>query len=95
MVQMVWYKPTRAQKSLIDLCIILLDLFKEMFDDQVKWGNKLSTDHHLVVWSYKFQNLGWTENCAGPAYRIKWEALVNKNVRKQFASSMAQSSKTS
>ena len=37
------------QKSLIDFCIVLSDLFSDVLDFRVKRGGELSTDHHLVV----------------------------------------------
>ena len=49
-----WYKPSMAQKSLIDFCIVISDLFSEVLDVRVKRGAELSTDHHLVVCSLRF-----------------------------------------
>ena len=49
-----WYRPSMAQKSLIDFCIVLSDLFLELLDVRMKRGAELSTDHHLVVCSLRF-----------------------------------------
>ena len=43
-----WYRPSMDQKSLIDFCIVLLDLFSDVLDVRVKRGAELSTDHHLA-----------------------------------------------
>ena len=87
----MWYRPSMDQKSLIDLCIVSSDLFSDVLDVQVKRGAELSTDHHLVVcslrlskpWPYKKSNWLFV------TYRIKWEALEDKEVRKQFESSIS------
>ena len=44
-----WHRPSNAQKSLIDFCIVSSDLFSEVLDVRVKRGAELSTDHQLVV----------------------------------------------
>ena len=80
-----------AQKSLIDFCIVSSDLFSEVLDVQVKRGAELSTDHFTILMFalYDFQNLGCTEKSrrSSVAYRLKWEALADKDGRKQFATS--------
>ena len=43
-----WYRPSMDQKSLIDFCIVSLDLFSDVLDVRVKRGAELSTDHHLA-----------------------------------------------
>ena len=83
-----WYRPSMDQKSLIDFCIVSSDLFSDVLDVRVKRGAKLSTDHHLVVRSLRLSK-PWTNrksNRLSVTYRIKWEALEDKEVRKQFAS---------
>ena len=57
----------------------------------MKRGAELSTDHHLVVCSLRRSKL-WPNkrsNRSSVTYWIKWEALVDKEVRKQFASSIS------
>ena len=79
-----------AQKSLIDFCIVSSDLFSEVLDVQVKRGAELLTDHHLAVCSLRFSK-PWLNRKLGRfhvVYRIKWEALADRDLRKQFASSM-------
>ena len=44
------YKVWMAQKSFIDFCIVLSDLFSDVLDVRVERGAELSTDHHLVQW---------------------------------------------
>ena len=51
----------------------------------------LSTDHYLVVCSLRLSK-PWPNrrsNRSSVIYRIKWEALEDKEVRKQFASSIS------
>ena len=52
---------------------------------------ELSTDHHLVVCSQRFSKpwLNKKSRTSSLAYRIKWEALADRDVKKQFASSIA------
>ena len=86
-----WYRPSMDQKSLIDFCIVSSDLFSDVLDVRVKRGAELSTDHHLVVCSLRLSNpwLNKRSNRSSVTYRIKWEALEEKEVRKQFASSIS------
>ena len=86
-----WYRPSMGQKSLIDFCIVSADLFSDVLDVRVKRGAELSTDHHLVVCSLRFPK-PWSNRKSRQSavtYRIKWEALEEDKVRKQFASSMS------
>ena len=86
-----WYRPSMDQKSLIDFCIVSSDLFSDVLDVRVKRGAELSTDHHLVVCSLRLSK-PWPNkrsNRSSVTYRIKWEALEDKEVRKQFASSIS------
>ena len=48
-----WYRPSMDQKSLIDFCIVLSDLFSDVLDVRVKRGAELSTDHHLGICSLR------------------------------------------
>ena len=86
-----WYRPSMDQKSLIDFCIVSSDLFSDVLDIRVKRGAELSTDHHLVVCSLQLSK-PWPNkrsNRSSVTYRIKWEALEDEEVRKQFASSIS------
>ena len=86
-----WYRPSMDQKSLIDFCIVSSDLFSDVLDVRVKRGAELSTDHHLVVCSLRLSK-PWPNkrsNRSSVTYRIKCEALEDKEVRKQFASSIS------
>ena len=79
------------QKSLIDFCIVSSDLFSDVLDVRVKRGAELSTDHHLVVCSLRLSK-PWPNrrsNRSSVTYQIKWEALEDNEVRKQFASSIS------
>ena len=86
-----WYRPSMDQKSLIDFCIVSSDLFSDVLDVRVKRSAELSTDHHLVVCSLQLSK-PWPNrrsNRSSVTYRIKWETLEDKEVRKQFASSVS------
>ena len=85
-----WYRPSMDQKSLIDFCVVSSDLFSDVLDVRVKRGAELLTDHHLVLCSLRLSK-PWPSkrsNRSSVTYRIKWEALEDKEVRKQFASSI-------
>ena len=86
-----WYRPSMDQKSLIDFCIVSSDLFSDVLDVRVKGSDELSIDHHLVVCSLRLSK-PWPNrrsNRSSVTYRIKWEALEDTEVRKQFASSIS------
>ena len=79
------------QKSLIDYCIVSSDSFSDVLDVRVKQGAELPTDHHLVVCSLQLSK-PWPNrksNRSSATYRIKGEALEDKEVRNQFASSIS------
>ena len=79
------------QKSVIDFWIVWSDLFSDVLDVQVKRGAELSTDHYLVVCLLQLSK-PWPNrksNRSFVIYQIKWEALEDKEVRKQFASSIS------
>ena len=86
-----WYRPSMDQKSLIDFCIISSDLFSGVLDVQAKRGAALSTDHHLVACSLRLSKScpNRKSNRSFVTYAIKWEALEDKEARKQFASSIS------
>ena len=74
-----WYRPSMDQK-LIDFCIVSSDLFSDVLDVRVKQGAALSTDHRPVVCSLRLST-PWPNrksNRSSVTYRIKWEALENK-----------------
>ena len=63
----------------------------DVLDVRVKRGAELSTDHHLIACSLRLSK-PWPNrksNRSSVTYRIKWEALEDKQVRKQFASSIS------
>ena len=80
-----------ALKPLIDFCIVSSDLFSEELNVRVKRRAESSTDHHFVVCSLRFSKpwLNRKSRMSSVAYRIKWETLADRVVRKQIASSMA------
>ena len=87
----IWYRPSINQKSLIDFCIVSSDLVSDVLDVRVKRGADLSTDHHLVA-SFLRLSKPWPSrksNRLFVTYRVKWDALEDKEVRKQFASRMS------
>ena len=66
------------------------DLFSDVPDIRVKRRAKLSTDHHLVVCSLRLSK-PWPNRKSNRSFAthwIKWDALEDKEVRKQFASSI-------
>ena len=85
-----WYRPSMDQKFLIDFCIVSSDMFSDVLEVRVKLGAELSTDHHLAVCSLRVskslrnRKFIWSSM----TYRIKWEALEHKEIRKQFASTI-------
>ena len=86
-----WYRPSMDEKSLIDFCIVSSDLYSDLLDVRVKRGAELSTDHYLVVCFLRISK-PWPNrksNRSSVTHRIKWEALEDKEVRKQFASSIS------
>ena len=72
-----WYRPSMDQKSLINFCIVLSDLFSDVLDVRMKRGAELSTDHHLVVCSLRLSK-SWPNRRSNRLFvtdRIKWDAL--------------------
>ena len=83
-IDLVWIK------SLIDFCIVSSDLFSDVLDVRVKRGAESSTDYHQVVCFMWFWKL-WPNrksNRLSVAYKLKWEAMENREARKQFAFSV-------
>ena len=79
------------QKSLIDFCIDLSNLFSDVLNVRVKRGAELSTNHRFAVRSLGLSK-PWPNrisNRSSVTYQIKWEALEDKEVRKQYASSIS------
>ena len=66
-----WYRPSMAQKFLIDFCIVSSDLFSKVLDVRVKRGAELSTDHHLVVCSLRFSK-PWLNRKLGRSNGKPW-----------------------
>ena len=80
------------QKSLIDTCIVLSDLFSDELEVREKQDAELSTAHHLVVCSLRLSK-PWPNrksNRSSVTYRTKLETLEDKEEKKkQFASSIS------
>ena len=75
-----WYRPSIGPKIFDRFCIVSSDLFSDVLDVRVKRGAELSTDHHLVVCSLRLSK-PWPNkrsNRSSVTYRIKWEALEDK-----------------
>ena len=86
-----WYRPSMDQNTLIDFSIVSSNLFSDVLNVRVKKGAELSTDHQLVVCSWRLSK-SWPNrksNRSSVTDPIKWEALENKEVRKQFVSNMS------
>ena len=62
-----------------------------MLDVRVKRGAELSTDHHLVVCSLRLSKACPNRkfNSSSVTYRIKWEALEDKELKEQLASNIS------
>jgi len=62
-----------------------------MLDVRVKRGAELSTDHHLLSATCAWKNLQGLHKRAGLGcpFRIEWEALANKDVKKDFADNVS------
>ena len=58
---------------MINVCIVLLDMFSEVLDVRVKRGTELSTDHHLAVCSLRTSKPWQSRRSlrSSAAYRIK------------------------
>jgi len=75
---------------MVNFCIVSADLFSDVLDVQEKRGAELSIDHHQVICSMRISKPVPSRKSrkSTVTYRIKWEALKDKEARKQFASSM-------
>ena len=72
------------QKSLIDTCIVLSDLFSDELEVREKQDAELSTAHHLVVCSLRLSK-PWPNrksNRSSVTYRTKLETLEDKEEKK-------------
>ena len=85
------YRDSVGQRSIIDFCIVSVDLFSSVVDIRVKRGAEVSTNHHLTVCIRRDLNHPRTRKRfrAQREYRIKWELLSDKKVRHTFASKVA------
>ena len=86
-----WYKDSVGQCSIIDFCIVSVDLLSSVVNVCVKRRAELSTNHYLVICILRGLNHSRTRKRfrARRVYRIKWELLANKKVRHTFASKVA------
>ena len=86
-----WYRDSVGQRSLIDFCIVSADLFSTASDVRVKRAAELSTDHLLVVCTWKALKPLKKRKTFRPrkTYRIKWESLADKEVRTALADNIA------
>ena len=82
-----WYGSKIFDRFLYSFARIVFDVQ----DVRVKRGAELSIDHHLVVCYLRRSKPrpNKRSNTSSVTYRIKWEALEDKEVRKQFASSIS------
>ena len=74
-----------------NFCIVLSDLFSDVLDVRVKRSAEFSTEYRLVVCSLRLSK-PWPNGVSirsSVIYRIKWNALKNKEVRKHFASNIS------
>jgi exonuclease III len=86
-----WYRDSLGQRSMIDFFIVSSDLKANVLDVCVKRGAELSTDHHLVVCTFRLQSpvKYHPKGRSQKAYRIRWEALEDLKTRERFAGDMA------
>ena len=80
-----------VRKFETDFCIVSSDWFLKVLDVRVERGAEQSTDNHFVVCSLWFLKswLNRKSRRSSVTYKIKWEDLADRDVTKQFASSMA------
>ena len=83
-----WYRDLLEQRSIIDFCIISVNLFSSVIDVRVKKETELPTDHHLVVYILKSLNHPRRKERfrAQSAYRITWRLQPEKKLRHTFPS---------
>jgi len=59
-----WCRDFLGQSSLIDFCIVSVDLFLSVLEVCVKMGEELSTDRHLLICNLHMEkSLGPTQMC--------------------------------
>ena len=81
------------QELLIDFFVIGDDLTNNGMDVCVKRGAKLSTYHHLVVCKLWLASLSRMQRIDRKRWnRIRWQALVNKAVRRNSAKKLTKDS---
>ena len=88
-----WYRlaDSVTQKSLIDLFVVSDDLRKSVLDVCVKRGAELSTDHHLVLCKLRLASSSQMQRTDQKRQnRIRWEALADEAVRRNFAENVDQ-----
>ncbi|KAK3553680.1 hypothetical protein QTP70_006888 [Hemibagrus guttatus] len=90
--QYTWYQDTLGWRSMIDLVIMLSDLWPHVLDTQVMRGAGMSTDHHLVVswirlWRGMPDRLGRPKRIV----RVCWKRLADPSVRGVFNSHLRES----
>ena len=79
-----WCRGSLGQRSLIDCYMVSGDLLRSVLDVRVKSGAELSTNHHLLVCHLNMEKLQKLKQTCRTrrSYRIKWEALADKGVRR-------------
>lgn len=82
-----WFRGT--QRSLIDFVMVSPDLRKRVMDVRVKRGAELSTDHHLVVATFRCCGSVPVRKQRKRTKRIKWEALEEAAVRENLAKELS------
>ena len=84
-----WYRDTLAQRSMIDFVIVSDDLKRLVLDLRAKRGAELSTDHHLVVATFRCNAREPVRRRGKIATRVRWEALREQEVREKMADGIA------
>ena len=88
-----WYRlgDSAIQKSLIDLFVVPDDLRKSVLYVCVKRGAELSIDHHLVLCKLRLASSNRMQRIDRKRQnRIRWEALADEAVRRNFAENVDQ-----
>ncbi|VDP48387.1 unnamed protein product [Soboliphyme baturini] len=88
--QHAWYLEARAHNSIFDLIIISSDLKRSAMDVPVKRGAELSTDHHLLVRTLRYQKWSITRRPGRRSnHTVKWETLYSADTTAKFANNIA------
>jgi len=74
-----WCRDSLDQRSITDLSIFSKDLFQSAFDLNVKTGEELSSDHHLVGCNSRLEKpTASAQTCkSSRSNQIKWEAVAD------------------